>query len=668
MISLRMQPPMKMIRFFSIAIGMAVSLLALAGCGGTQSTPSQPPPTQNATQVSQIATLSAMLTPKATMRPLPSPTNTINLAKTLCFGKGLLLNSAWSPDGKVFAVASSIGVYLYDGATFQALRFLDTSMSISSMAFNPDGQTLAVGGSDGLQIWEVNSGQLLQIGLNITNGINGIVFSPNGQMLAAITWGEKSTVWLWDIKTGQKLNALVDEHQIRSIAFSADGKLLMTYDGTKALFWQSDNGLLKRAIPIFAEQVILSPDQQTLATTGVYVPDPENKNGWINSSLFTTVDANTGKVLHTLSVQPDRAIAVAFRPDGAAIGVSTSANSARLWEINSGKILQTFTTPGIMSDAALSPDGNILVLENYSQVSSWHVATGNKIAEISGFTSQIIGLAISPDGQKLVSGGDLTDDGHAILTMMDFNTHSVLYTVRISDNSDIGRVAFSPNGQYLMLTKYYRDFHRSIQILDSSTGQLIRELPENTSSAIYSPDGQMLVTVNDQQIQAWNAANNQSLYTLNDSQAFIYAIAISPDSSTLATSRKAENIKLWDLKTGRFIRELPVKSEQIAFHPNGNILAVAVDYALELINIKTDQVVWKSPEEYPDYALFSTNGQKVFSKNYDDNIRIWDTASGQVISSFGAHDIFSLVIHPNNHTLITSGPTGQVCIWEMPGN
>ena len=61
-------------------------------------------------------------------------------------GKGLFVDGAmaYSPDGARLAVASSIGIWLYDVAT-RAETALLTGYGVSSVAFSPDGTTLASG-------------------------------------------------------------------------------------------------------------------------------------------------------------------------------------------------------------------------------------------------------------------------------------------------------------------------------------------------------------------------------------------------------------------------------------------------------------------------------------------------------------------------------------------
>jgi WD40 repeat protein len=72
---------------------------------------------------------------------------------TMRIGKGRINDIQYSPDGTRLAVASSIGIWLYDTATYQEVALV--TGYVDSVAFSPDGSTLASGSEDGtVLLWE----------------------------------------------------------------------------------------------------------------------------------------------------------------------------------------------------------------------------------------------------------------------------------------------------------------------------------------------------------------------------------------------------------------------------------------------------------------------------------------------------------------------------------
>ena len=74
-------------------------------------------------------------------------------------GKGLTRHIAYSPDGTLLAVASSIGIWIHDAQTGQEIDLLIGHIdSVRSVAFSPDGSTLASGSSDNtLRLWDMQT-------------------------------------------------------------------------------------------------------------------------------------------------------------------------------------------------------------------------------------------------------------------------------------------------------------------------------------------------------------------------------------------------------------------------------------------------------------------------------------------------------------------------------
>ena len=61
---------------------------------------------------------------------------------TLRLGKGRIYDMAYSPGGTLLAVASDIGIWLYDTATYHEVALIAGHMArVNSVAFSPDGHT-----------------------------------------------------------------------------------------------------------------------------------------------------------------------------------------------------------------------------------------------------------------------------------------------------------------------------------------------------------------------------------------------------------------------------------------------------------------------------------------------------------------------------------------------
>ena len=144
-------------------------------------------------------------------------------------GKGIIRDVQFFPDGTRLAVASSIGIWIYDARTYQESTLLTGhTNSVWSLTFSPDGRTLASGSLDGtIRLWNVATGQSKQI---LTEDIvTKVVFSPDGKTLASITGRWEGTINLWEVVTGQHKKTLRGHTDaINSIVFSPDGTTLVS--------------------------------------------------------------------------------------------------------------------------------------------------------------------------------------------------------------------------------------------------------------------------------------------------------------------------------------------------------------------------------------------------------------------------------------------------------
>ena len=106
---------------------------------------------------------------------------------TARLGKGWINEIAYSPDGTRLAVASSIGIWLYDTATGQEVALLTGhEWAVRSVAFSPDGRTLASGSWDStIRLWDVVTGAHQRTLTGHTGSVRSVAFSPDGRTLAS---------------------------------------------------------------------------------------------------------------------------------------------------------------------------------------------------------------------------------------------------------------------------------------------------------------------------------------------------------------------------------------------------------------------------------------------------------------------------------------------------
>jgi WD40 repeat protein len=118
--------------------------------------------------------------------------------------------------------------------------------SIEQLAFSPDGRTLASGSFDSsIILWDVATGTCLTKIAAHRGSVNRLAFSPGGKTLAT-GGGDDHLVKLWDVERRRTVAVFTDhtpgtDHTdgITYIAFSRDGRLLVTGDPKTVRFWRA---------------------------------------------------------------------------------------------------------------------------------------------------------------------------------------------------------------------------------------------------------------------------------------------------------------------------------------------------------------------------------------------------------------------------------------------
>ena len=590
-------------------------------------------------------------------------------------GKGYINDIAYAPDGTRLAVATSIGVWLYDTATDTELSLLSEEPDyVQAIAFSPDSRTLASGGyspNNVIRLWDTGTGELRDT-LNGDEEILALTFSPDGTMLASSGGWPDHPIQLWNLTNRRIQNTLFGHTSWTfSLAFSADGKTLVSgsEDSTVRL-WDVHTGTLKCILEEHGDDVntvVLSPDGRTLASGSddgtiqfwdMHIGEmfatlkgdakfPEGINAIAFSPDGKTLasataeqiwlwDVNTKEIKGILEGHTWDVFAVVFSPDGRTIASASWDWTFRLWDASTGKLRKTFGEHSSSTNTvAFSPNGETLAGASRGLIHLWHTKgnllqlwyarTGEHIENFIPHIDYVRTVVFSPDGTFLASGGY-----DSRLRLWEANTGNHIATLRGGGPA----VAFSPDGK--LIASEYGGIE-AIGVWEVETGELHHVFGRHYSPLTcmaFSPDRKTLATANrDSEIVLWDIYTAQRRLSLTTHHTEgVYSIAFSPDGKTLVSSSSDQTLRLWDPNTGehKVTLQYPDSITSVAFSPNGRILAIGWgswnNNQIQLLDTKTLQsrkTLVGHTEDITDLT-FSADGGTLASASYDGTILLWE--------------------------------------------
>jgi uncharacterized protein (TIGR03067 family) len=269
-----------------------------------------------------------------------------------------------------------------------------------------------------------------------------VVYSPSGKMIASGTGGgnlETNEVKLWDAATNAELKVRIENPNAvwTSLAFSPDNRFLAGAAMGRAhvFVWDVATGQETAKLPhkgsVWA--VAWSPDRKSLAASDEY----GIVKIWDVAARTTTAE---------FKLTNDRALGVAFSPDGKLLATSDADRSIKLWDLETRKMKSKWAA-GHVPSVAFSTDGKLLVAGSVqSDVRLWDIETEKRIGEYKGHADEVRFPAISPNGRHLATMGMFNAD----VKLWDRATAKEIATLKGQSKSGlyIG-LAFSPDGNRL---------------------------------------------------------------------------------------------------------------------------------------------------------------------------------------------------------------------------
>jgi eukaryotic-like serine/threonine-protein kinase len=271
--------------------------------------------------------------------------------------------AAFSPDSQRIVTSSwDRTAKVWDVATRAMLLNLAHSHLVWAAAFSPDGRRIVTGCGDGtVSIWNALTGEsILTFRAHGANAVTGVRFSPSGDRI--LTNGEDGTARVWDAASCQQLLRL--RHPYRYVTAS-----------------------------------VFSPPDARRIVTAAQDNDPTTSE---DGPAFVW-DSISGQQLFRIPGHLGGISSLACSPDGRRIITGSMDRTAKIWDAVSGQPLKTLTGHrNTVIRVGFSPDGRRIITTAFDYTTRlWDATTFQEVLNLKDH----LFLAISPDGQRMVSGG-----------------------------------------------------------------------------------------------------------------------------------------------------------------------------------------------------------------------------------------------------------------------
>jgi WD40 repeat protein len=534
--------------------------------------------------------------------------------------------------------------------------------------FSPDGQLLASASRDQtIKIWHPD-GTLLQTLKGHTDAVTSISFSPDGQKLASASLDKTVKIWRKNPTTGefdpQPFQTIAGQGDwVYSVNFSPDGELLATGNQDKTIkLWHQDGSLVKtlKGHQEEVNWVSFSPDGQLIASAS----DDKTVKIW----------RRDGSLVKTLYGHEEGATIVTFSPDSKLLASAGRDKIVKLWrqdglDFRPYKNLQQHTS--IVWSLKFSSDGQKLASgSDDNTINLWSV-TGTLIKTFKGHSDAVAAVAFSPDNKLLASG---SYDKTVKLWSLDAPTLPVLQ----GHQDRVLSVAWSPDGQILASSSRDRTVKlwQRDEIIDGVKPRLYKTLVGHTDkvpSVTFNPKEKILASGSyDKTVKLWRL-DGTLLKTLQGHSDSVMSVSFSPDGQVLASASKDKTVKLWS-RDGHLLKTLVGHHgwvNSVNFSPDGQVLASASDD--QTVRLwQRDGTLLKTFSPHDSWVLgvsFSPTDQLLASASWDNTVRLWrqDGTLLKTLLKGYSDSVNAVTFSPNGELLAAASWDSTVKLWSREG-
>jgi len=530
------------------------------------------------------------------------------------------------------------------------------------VAVSPDGRLLATVGEKGtVVLFDVQSGQLLHRlqGHDIKKRVETVIFHPQGKWLASA--GEDKQIILWSTSTGDKLfEPIKTPDEVYDLAINHDGTILASNG--------KDNNITLWDMKTRQVLQTFKGDNQHIPNTGIaFSPSGELLASASTNKTACLWEIKTG--IRSCKMKHGGAIrGITFNRDGSYIATRSDDKTVRLWDADSGKELQIFTGhQERVAGLSFSTDGQYVISSSEDQtLRIWDIDSGITLRVLQGHKGMVHGITIH--GDNIFSAGY---EGTVIRwnAALPFQQEVDLPGAAISS-------AIAPNGKSVAI-----GFENgTLRLYSLPKADLLWEQEKAHTNRIqhltFNSDGTLLATASyDQTAKLWQVKEDKKL---QEQRSFscqhrdrLYGVTFSPDSHTIVISSFNGQIGFFSIdakQSGKCYKAHDLATS-IFFDTSGTrLLSSGVDGQLKLWNIKDKQsTLFSKIEDQITWAALSPDNKKIASVGTNQLVYIYTADNQQITKKLVGHKntIYRVIFSQDSQQIATVSSDTTVRLWDL---
>jgi len=330
---------------------------------------------------------------------------------------------------------------------------------------------------------------------------------------------------------------------------------------------------------------------------------------------------------------------------------------------------------GGVNCVALTLDGKTVVSASDDKtLRVWNMTTGQTTHVLSDHSKRVRHVALTSDGKTAVSASD-----DETLRVWDLVTGQTRHILSGHDNW-VTYVALTSYG----VTAVSASWDWTLRIWNITTGRITRVLSGHTREihqVALTQDGRIAVSASgDTTLRMWNLLTGECIHVLIGHTEAVTHVALTSDGQTAVSASYDDTLRVWDLTTGlcryTYLPEtrLGDNTSHIVIGENGQTAVLLSEndalYVWNIINNETLHTLSKGSRHkihVGNYAVLTTDSNRVVSVSEEDTLRVWDLNTRKEIGlslNEGKSGKY-VALTTDGDIAVSASSDGKLRVWDL---